>query len=189
MKFADIEKFVREGNYEVNMPLEHLEDVIVNWIEDDYYRLNLDPDFQRGHVWTEDQQTAYVEYFLRGGKSGVVLYFNKPGWMSIAKDHDYDDFVIVDGLQRLTALRKFMRGDLKAFGNLVHEFEDEVRMSGAAMNLRLNINNLQTKKHVLSWYLEMNSGGTPHTDAELNKVKGLLEAEDCLVKHFSEMTP
>ena len=27
--------------------------------------LDLDPDFQRGYVWTEAQQIAYVEYILR----------------------------------------------------------------------------------------------------------------------------
>ena len=26
--------------------------------------LILNPDFQRGHIWTEEQQTAYIEYLL-----------------------------------------------------------------------------------------------------------------------------
>ena len=34
------------------------------------YGIDLDPDFQRAHVWAEAQQIAYVEYQLRGGISG-----------------------------------------------------------------------------------------------------------------------
>ena len=32
--------------------------------------LQLNPDFQRGHVWTEDQQVKFLEFILRGGKTG-----------------------------------------------------------------------------------------------------------------------
>ena len=38
--------------------------------------LQLNPEFQRGHVWTEEQQIAWVEYYLRGGKSGNTIYLN-----------------------------------------------------------------------------------------------------------------
>ena len=44
------------------------------------------------------------------------------------------------------------------------------------LDLLFNVNNLKTKKEVLKWYLEMNTGGTVHTKDELNKVKGMLES-------------
>jgi hypothetical protein len=31
---------------------------------------------------------------------------------------------------------------------------------------------------VLKWYLEFNSGGTVHTEAELNKVRKMIEEEN-----------
>ena len=42
---------------------------------------------------------------------------------------------------------------------------------------KLNINTLPTRAAVLQWYLEMNAGGTPHADAEIERVRGLLAAE------------
>ena len=39
----------------------------------------------------------------------------------------------------------------------------------------VNVNDLQTKREVLQWYIEMNSGGTPHTEAEIERVKKLME--------------
>ena len=93
MKFNEIPQFISSSGYEINMPLDFLENKIQEWIKDDYYNLQLNPDFQRGHVWTKDQQISFVEYYFRGGTSGRVLYFNKPSWNHEATTN-YDDFVI-----------------------------------------------------------------------------------------------
>jgi uncharacterized protein with ParB-like and HNH nuclease domain len=194
MKFSDIKMLTPSGNYEVNIPLDDLERAIAHYqeIHDVHPPLDLLPDFQRGHVWTEAQQIAYIEFFLRGGMSGRVIYLNCPNWghFNKIKKGGYRDFVIVDGLQRLTALMKFVRGELPAFGHYVFPkegqsvvmegrsyFGDRIRMSDACNNIRININNLTTRDAVLKWYLEMNSGGTPHTQEELNKVKRMIEEE------------
>ncbi len=177
MKFNDIQMFVSDGNYEVNMPIDHLERRIVEWQAED--NLQLDPDFQRGHVWSEEQQVAWMEYFLRGGKTGRTLYFNTPWWQDFdKKKYEYKDFVLVDGLQRMTAFLRFLRGELAIFGGrYIGDFEDRIRMAHASDNLRLNINNLKTKAEVLRWYIQMNDGGTPHTPEEIAKVRALLEGE------------
>lgn len=47
MKFADIPKFTPDGNYEVDIPLDHLNRYLAGLDRD--YGLELNPDFQRGH--------------------------------------------------------------------------------------------------------------------------------------------
>lgn len=178
MKFSDIPQRIKGGPYQVNMGLELLDQRLTKWETDSYYALQLNPDFQRGHVWTPRQQSDYVEYFLSGGTSGLTIYFNKPSWQGAGEDHyAYDDFVCVDGLQRLTALRGFMRNEVRAFGQLYHEFGQEIGAARNSESLVFNINNLKTRAEVLTWYLQMNSGGTPHTGAEIARVHQLLEAE------------
>jgi uncharacterized protein with ParB-like and HNH nuclease domain len=178
MKFQDIPQFIDDGNYEVNMSLDRLERNITDWINDPHYKLQLESDFQRGHVWNKEQQTNFVEFFLRGGKTGRVIYFNKPSWNGRGNSNaGYDDFVIVDGLQRLTALRMFMAGNLKVFGLFVNQFSNSIRMSRCRDNLKFNINSLQTRRQVLEWYLQMNTGGVIHSTAEIEKVKALLAKE------------
>lgn len=178
MKFHEIQQFIEAGGYEINMPLTSLEERVCEWIENPHFGLQLNPDFQRGHVWTSAQQSDFVEFFLRGGKSGRVIYFNKPDWNENAyKGGEYKDFVIVDGLQRLTALRMFLTGKLKVFGLYIHQFEDKIGRSYCRDNLKFNINSLQTKREVLEWYLQMNTGGTVHAPAEIEKVKQLIIKE------------
>lgn len=173
MKWEDIPQFTRNGSYEVNVPLDLLENFLNSCFEQG---LELNPDFQRGHVWTKDQQTNYMEYFFKGGQSGKVLYFNQPSWQT-KNTTKYNDFVCVDGLQRLTAIRLFNDNKIKAFGQFKDEFSGRIRMAPHSDSLRVNINNLQTKKAVLTWYLQMNSGGTPHTESEIDKVKLMLSGE------------
>ena len=102
-KFKNIKQFTTDGNYNVCYPLPSLVKYIAEEIEE--MGLQLDPEFQRGHVWTEQQQIAWLEYHLRGGKSGNTIYLNNPFWHSSRqpKDGEYKDYVCVDGLQRITA--------------------------------------------------------------------------------------
>jgi len=168
MKFDDIPKFTRLGSYQVNSPLRYLDEKITTWEKEQGLEIN--PDFQRGHVWTEAQQVAFMEYLLKGGKSAITIYFNQPGWMN-----KFDGpFVLVDGLQRLTACLKFMRNKLKVFGSYYKDYEDKMSYD---IELLINVNNLKTRKEVLQWYIDFNTGGTAHTNEEIDKVKKLLEAE------------
>ena len=193
MRFSDIPMLTAAGSYEVNVPLDMLDDHIRRYQEEGDSScppLNLLPDFQRGHVWGRGQQIAYVEFFLRGGMTGRVIYLNYPAWghFRSVKLGGYREFVIVDGLQRLTALLAFVRGELPAFGchclpkgtepkpGVVY-FEDRVRMADANSNLKINVNNIKTREGVLRWYLEMNEGGTPHTQQELDKVRMMIQVE------------
>lgn len=169
MKFSDISQLTRQANYQVNLWWEDLGESL-----DHYMRpncgggLDTDPDFQRGHVWTEAQQIAYVEFKLRGGSGSNDLYTNCVGWMGDFRG----PFVLVDGKQRLNAALRFIRNEIPAFGLFRKEYKGRIPSYAEFI---FHVNNLKTEKEVLTWYLEMNSGGTPHTQEELNKVKAMLE--------------
>lgn len=62
-KFSDIPRFPHAA-YEIDVSWKDLETMIDHYVKD--YGLNLDPEFQRSHVWHRHQQVAYVEYVLRG---------------------------------------------------------------------------------------------------------------------------
>lgn len=73
MKYSDISQYLtNHSNYHIDVHLRYLSKTIRKYIEEDGLILN--PDFQRGHVWTELQQQKYVEYLLRGGKFGRDIF-------------------------------------------------------------------------------------------------------------------
>jgi len=170
--FSNIPKFTRDGNFQQDMPIERLP----AWIETEQKNgLQLCPDFQRGHVWTTAQQVAFIEYLLRHGKSGRTLYFNCPDYTRVVKTGSYQEFLCVDGLQRITAILKFLNNEIMAFGSFFCEFTDTLSMFEDTIVIK--VNNLPSREAVLQWYIEMNSGGTPHSDDEIERVKDLLLQE------------
>jgi uncharacterized protein with ParB-like and HNH nuclease domain len=166
MKFKDIPQFTRDGNYQIDCSIRGFNDEIARYVE---RGLILNPDFQRGHVWTEDQQVKFMEYVFRGGKCAPIR-LNQAGWMNDFRG----EFVCVDGLQRITAILKFLYDELKVFGSKYSEYKDKLR---PLVTVKLHVNDLETRAEVLQWYLELNGGGTPHSKDELARVAGLLKKE------------
>lgn len=169
MKYSDIKPLSSNGHYTVDIPLDMLKDNIDRYIEG--YGLDMDPDFQRGYVWTEEQKEKYVEFILREGKTANVLYFNHPYWMSICeKGH----MILLDGKQRLSSLLGFVNNEVKAFGVYYKDFEGKFPMR---IGIKINVNNMKSRADILQWYIDFNSGGTVHPKEEIDKVKELLRQE------------
>ena len=61
--FSAIPLFTEQPSYCVDVYWNLLEDFLGKHRN---YGLDLEPDFQRAHVWTEDQQVAFVELLLPG---------------------------------------------------------------------------------------------------------------------------
>jgi uncharacterized protein with ParB-like and HNH nuclease domain len=133
----------------------------------------LDPDFQRNHVWSREKQVRFVEFILRGGTSALNIYFNCPGWQACSHVEG-GRFVLVDGKQRLEAVRAFLRGDFPVCGHYFAEFTDRLPLHA---RFSVHINNLPTDAEVLQWYLDLNDGGVVHTTEEIARVRAMLEAE------------
>lgn len=171
-RFRDIPQRIGFGNYSMNQPWSGLE----KWlqIQEEEANLDLDPDFQRSHVWTAAQQSGYIEFILSGGNTAKEILFNSPTWMR-GNNSQGSRLVIVDGKQRLNAVRLFLKDRVPAFGHCFSEYEDKLPRYAEFV---IRINELPTRTQVLTWYLQLNAGGTPHTEKELSRVLELLKAEN-----------
>lgn len=170
LQWKDIPQRTQDGNYCVSYAWEDLEYGIDRYTQK--YRLDLTPDFQRGHVWTLEQRVRYLESKFSGGAQNDIIRFNCPGWQ-----RNYEgQMVCVDGLQRLTTALMFLRNEIAVFGGYTRS-----QISGGnippSISFQININNLPTTLAVIRWYLEINSGGTPHSPDELARVQAMYLAE------------
>jgi hypothetical protein len=175
MRFRDIPSFTRSANYRINVGWSEIDGMLDGFRADSRVNglsFDLDPDFQRGHVWTEGKQVRYVEFILRGGASSRDIRFNCPGWQGEGS-YPGGRFVLVDGKQRLEAVRRFLRGEIRVFGCLFTDFTDRLPLQTGFV---VHVNNLTTDAEVLQWYLDLNDGGVVHTQDELDRVRGLLAA-------------
>jgi len=176
MKFTDIEKFSAWSGYSVQIEWNSLEDTLNQYKE--YYNLDTNPDFQRGHVWTQDKQIAYVEYILKGGTDCRNIIFNCKGW----NDSYVGQMLLVDGKQRLEAVTMFLKNELPVFnGNYLKDFKYSSpkgrRKVPRDYSFMFYIKDLATRKEVLKFYLDLNTGGVVHSNEEIDRVKQLLQKE------------
>lgn len=176
MQFEDIPRFPR-ANYEIDVSWNFLEKQLGAFGE---MGLDLNPDFQRGHVWSEAQQVAFIEYSLRGGKSARNIYFNCANW-----HNGQGPVQLIDGKQRLEAVRKFMRDELWVFDG--YSLSEMGKFPWMDNLLRFHVHSMPTRADVLRWYLGMNNGGAVHSKSEIKRVKALL-ADELLKEGLSNAT-
>lgn len=143
--------------------------------------LELEPDFQRGHVWTDAQRSAYIESLMRKA-APVALSFNCPGWCDPSTgEGDIPDNLMqcIDGLQRLTAVRKYVAGQLRVFGGRTVEDFKGSPFDPARYSLKFLIFQFEHRVDLLQFYLDINNGGSRHEESELERVRNLLRAAQC----------
>lgn len=170
LDFNQIPQFPK-AHYQIDVEWRRLEQQLAGWGED--FQVELDPDFQREHVWTQAQQVAYIEYVLMGGEVAKEITWNCPGWDKMLVIPN--SMQLVDGKQRLEAARAFMRGDLAIFGGrYLKDFTGHLRYYAG---FKFKVCSLEKREDILQLYLNINAGGTPHTAAEINRVRALLEEE------------
>ena len=169
---------LRKSVYQVQNHLSRIEDTLAQFEREAVSMggcFELCPDFQRGHVWTHEQQVAYVESFLRGA-ADATIEFNNPSMGTLLLDpgdlHPYS-MVCVDGLQRLTALREYMAGRVKVFGGLSAEDLKGTSFDANRYTWTLKCFDFPTRAQLLQHYLDLNAGGTPHSAEEIARVRQL----------------
>ncbi|MGS3149145.1 DUF262 domain-containing protein, partial [Aeromonas caviae] len=172
-KNAALDQLIRplpNPRYTIDVSFRYIEHQL-NGYEQDWGGLNLEPDFQRGHVWTHEQRVAFIEGIFRGtvGDSQRIIQFNVPHWDD--ENHGGDlpnEIQIVDGLQRLTTVRMFMAGEIAIFGGLKASDLDgsKYAVNRPSYRLQFAIHNFANRADILRYYLAINSGGTPHSTSE-----------------------
>jgi uncharacterized protein with ParB-like and HNH nuclease domain len=171
MRIEDITPLIYTGSNGVSISLNELQPTLDRLART--YGLDLDPEFQRGHVWTTEIQAKFVTYILRGGVVPPIR-FNSPEFGGQPRSMNCDlpqTVVLVDGKQRLTALMAFMGNKLKVCGGyLLSDFERQDVLL-RRIDITYLVNKLQTKKELYQWYIELNEGQIAHTKDELDKVR------------------
>jgi hypothetical protein len=114
------------------------------------------PTWQRGFVWTEQQNISFIESAWRGVTIGTYTYNQTD---SI---HPLDN-ILIDGQQRMRAIQDYMDDKFKVFGWLFSELTTpDMRRWMMAVSFPCFITNTTDEKYLREYYNLMNFGGTAH---------------------------
>lgn len=174
---SQVRKLTKFPTYSIDIPFDYVEKWLARQAEGD--GIDFDPDFQRGHVWSLDQQSKFIEYIVKGGDTSLTLLWNHPSFQrEISPKADLPQvLLLVDGKQRLNAVRQFLADQVPIFGHTFSEWDDIDNYLSFNFRLKFAINDLQTRAEVLQWYLDINDGGVVHSKDEIERVRDLLAEE------------
>jgi hypothetical protein len=159
-----------KARYEVDHSFSYVELALEGYADPD--GLELVPDFQRGHVWTREQQERWMESVIRGSISvaGLTIQLNAPAFEPSSYLGKLPrTAVCIDGLQRLTAIRKFNTGEINVFGLTVDHLKGTAH-DIKQYHFKVAVHSFQTKVDLLQYYIDLNAGGTPHSKLEIDRV-------------------
>jgi hypothetical protein len=122
------------------------------------------PDYQLGHVWSEEQSSSFVGHALGGG----------PGLPLIINQHDRDGIrkrpELLDGLQRLTAMRRWLADEIPAkVDDQVFFYRETDKRFRLTMSFVVQFVAL-ARIDALRFYKRFNTGGAAHSSAAIEHV-------------------
>lgn len=152
-------------------------------------RFDLNPDYQRGPVWTVQQEREFVGFLLDGGECPKIVVQRYESQRNAPAGHDYYKLPleVIDGQQRLRAICAWMRGKIDALtpeGDSLW-FEDSNEVDRRGLLLTIYYVDLPRVER-LRYYIKLNQGGTVHTRQEIDRVRELLAAEEPVITAASD---
>lgn len=137
------------------------------------------PDYQRGHVWTDAQAGRFMGFLLEWGTPPVIFVQR---WADTSRSDE-----VVDGQQRLTAIRRWCANEIPAifadpsqppmFLRDFSEADRQILTGYGGPTLTIQYVGYTTRAEVMAFYLRLNTGGTPHSADEIERVRGMIAAE------------
>lgn len=133
-------------------------------------RLVLDPPFQRGSVWTVDQQVAWIESILEDLPL-PTFFINR---VDTYEASNMKPDVVIDGRQRLEATLAFMDGRLIVRGESYLDQPDNIKRKLRTVSVNVRYSDFKTEAECVALYLTLLKAGTAHTKHEIEKAQDYL---------------
>lgn len=135
-----------------------------------YHRGLIDsPTYQRDYVWTLDNKQKLVQSIMDRADIGKFLFLEYP----------YPEYrlEVVDGKQRLNAIREFYEGRFPFKGKTWFQFSrGDKHAFGDIMTQSAKLDAEKVSKADVLWlFLSINTGGVPQTEEHVAKAKRLYE--------------
>ena len=121
--------------------------------------INYDAWYQRGYVWTEKEQKAFIENLIMGLPVGEV---------SVVLDTTYTGNVkyieVVDGKQRLLTLKKYFNDEFEVYGMKYGDLNIVDKRFLSNMVLPYTDLSAQTEQEKVEYFYRINFSGVPQSE-------------------------
>jgi len=138
---------------------------------------DLDPDYQREHIWTEQQKIDLIDSIFRNIDIGKFTIIRRPWGNDPHKPATPLLYEVLDGKQRITAIVDYFLNRFKYKGKYFSELCPRDR--GHFKHYRISYAECEplTQEQKYRYFLKLNTCGTPVDPNHIKKVQEMWEKE------------
>ncbi len=128
-------------------------------------------EYQRGYAWSLEDKQRFIESIFRGRDLGKFIFISYP-WPK-------NDYVVLDGKQRMNALMEFVTSQFTYRGLYWHEMSirDRYQFEDCSVQYANLDGERYSKIDLLEMFLDINAAGVPQTEDHLIKIRKMLTKE------------
>ncbi|RKX20224.1 MAG: hypothetical protein DRP51_06090 [Candidatus Zixiibacteriota bacterium] len=143
----------------------------------DRYGVDLEPEYQRGNVWTPEQKESLIDSIFKNVDIGKIAIIKRPWGPDGNVPLTPKLYEMLDGKQRLTALIEFFTGRFSYKGKYYNDLHPSDKNHFKYYSLSYAETNNLTKEQKYRYFLKLNTTGTPVDPAHMERVAGMLQEE------------
>ena len=133
--------------------------------------IDLEPEYQRGNVWTESQKQNLLDSIFKNIDIGKFTIIKRPWGDNPNKPLTPKLYEMLDGKQRLTAIYEFYIGKLKFKGHYFWELHPRDRNHFKHYAVSWAETVPLTKEQKYRYFLKLNTCGIPVAEDHIKKVR------------------
>ena len=145
-----------------------------------YFGLDMDPDYQRGYVWTQEDKENLIDSIFNNIDIGKFVFIHKP----ISSEYLYE---VLDGKQRITAICEFYENRFPYKGKYFNDLCVKDQNHFEDYHVSLAEIESADKETVLQYFLMLNTTGKAIDKDHLEKVRKLYEDEKVIQQYVKNI--
>lgn len=139
------------------------------------YGIDLEPEYQRGNVWTLEQKQSLIDSIFHNVDIGKFCIIKRPWGPDGMKPLTPKLYEMLDGKQRLTAIVEFFTGRFSYKGKYYNDLKPHDKQHFKYYSLSYAETDPLTDEQKYRYFLKLNTTGTPVDPAHMDKVRKMLE--------------
>lgn len=172
--------FYTEEEIDAMKRFEEDDDIFFNYSQRDMYSLisamsnkhgiDLDPEYQRGNVWTQEQKVDLIDSIFKNIDIGKFTIIKRPWGDDPTTPLTPKLYEMLDGKQRLTAIWEFYCGRFQYKGKYFYELHPRDRSHFKNYSISYAETQPLTNEQKYRYFLKLNTTGTPISQEHLDRV-------------------
>jgi hypothetical protein len=155
------ESFIKNDDLHLNYDQRQLSDILSKKY---HFGLNLDPEYQRGYVWEQEDKEKLIDSIFNNVDIGKFVFIHK----GYAADYMYE---VLDGKQRVSAIIDFYENRFPYKGKYFNDLSylDRTHFE----NYRISMATVKRcdEQFVYRLFIALNTTGKPIDEEHINKIK------------------